>query len=179
MPENQHKKVKKEVGDFVKEEILRSLSEGQSPVAGESFKKLNAEYAKAEKGGDRTPNLELDGDLLDALVYKDVAGGIEIGVFKASEIGKADGHNKWNLANNNKIPKRRFIPKGNQNFDQEIMSGISSIVNEFKVTPLNEDPFKSILTVEDTVDKVDIQIGDLFNDDFFKSFLAAEGIDGQ
>jgi hypothetical protein len=174
VPKSKHSEVKKEVGDFVKDEILRSLSVGESPVEGETFKKLDKEYADEHKGGNRTPNLELDGDLLDALTYKPTDSGLEIGIFKSSELGKADGHNKWQRANNNRIPKRRFIPRDSQKFDKSIRSGIKDIVDEYKEE--TRKPFESIFSIEESPERVEIQVGDLFNDDFLESFLRDEGL---
>jgi hypothetical protein len=173
VPESRHATVKREVGDYVTEEILRALSSGKSPVAGESFKKLNKEYADEMKDGNRTPNLELDGDLLDALRYKSNDRGIEIGIFKSSEVPKADGHN--NFSGDSKLPTRRFIPKDDQKFKQQIDTGIKSIVNEYKRKAPSSDPFASILAVEESDQRVDIQVGDLFNDDFMEAFLRDNG----
>jgi hypothetical protein len=174
VPESRHATVKREVGDYVTDEILRALSAGKSPVVGETFKKLNKEYADEEKGGNRTPNLELDGDMLDALIYKNNDKGIEIGIFSSSEVPKADGHN--NFSGDSKLPKRRFIPKDDQKFKREIETGVRSIVNEYKKsTTTSTDPFASILTVEESEERVDIQVGDLFNDDFLEAFLRDNG----
>ena len=91
IPKEKRKTVKKEIGDFVVEEILIAVSKGQSPVIGEkrNFKKLKPDYAKAEKGGDRNPDLELLGDMLDSLTFKNTTKGIEVGIFKATEVPKA------------------------------------------------------------------------------------------
>ena len=121
---------KKEIGDFVKDEILRSLSEGQSPVAGERFKRLDKNYANKEKNGNRTPNLELTGDMLDALKSKNTEDGIEIGIFGKKQSAKADGHN--NFSGESKLPKRRFIPDEDQNFRRSIQSGIDNIIEEYE-----------------------------------------------
>jgi len=175
VPKSKHSEVKREVGDYIKDEILRAIASGNSPVAGESFAQLNKIYADEEKGGDRTPNLELDGDLLDALKYKNTSDGIEIGIFKSSELGKADGHNKWNWSNNKRIPKRRFIPKDSQRFKKEINSGIKSIVNEYKEEAPSRDMFETIFTLEESEQEVSIQVDDLFGDNFLDRFLKENG----
>lgn len=168
VPKSRHATVRREVGDFVKEEILRSLSEGNSPVQGESFASLSPKYADKQKGGNRTPNLELDGDLLDALIYRKSGDGIEIGIFQSSQVDKADGHNKFTRSNNNRIPKRRFIPKPSQNFDKDIRQGIKDIVNDFKVS---SSPFFTVTTIEESEDRVEIEVSDLFGDDLLSSLI--------
>ncbi len=131
MPEQERNRVKKEVGDFLVNEILLHVGGGESPVRGEgAFKTLDGDYAKAEKGGNTTPNLDLEGDMLDALGYKVTGEGLEIGILDENQWGKADGHNKFGRKNNNKIPKRRFIPTKSGNFTKEIMSGVRQIIKE-------------------------------------------------
>ena len=55
-----------------------------------------------------------------------------------SEQGKADGHNKFNKANNKKIPARPFIPdekasrKNLRDFTPAILEGIDKIIEDFK-----------------------------------------------
>jgi hypothetical protein len=136
IPRSERSTVKKEVGDFVTEEILRELSQGKSPVEGEGdFKSLNTEYAKEKKGGNTTPNLELDGDMLDALEYKNTRNGIKVGVFKKSEVPKAYGHNsgfKGHPWLEDESLKRQFIPEDDQKFKSRIEAGIKDIVNEYK-----------------------------------------------
>jgi hypothetical protein len=84
VPKSQRTKAKDEIGEFLVGEILEQLSQGKSPVSGESFKRLSKEYADSEKGGDTTPNLELEGDLLNALEYKRTRDGIKVGIFRSS-----------------------------------------------------------------------------------------------
>lgn len=125
--------VKNEIGEFVIEEVLRRVSEGKSPLKGTPrWKSLNRQYAKDEKGGDTTPNLELDGDLLDAFEFKRTRDGIEVGVFKASETGKADGHNHLLKGYKHSLPRRRFIPDENEQFYRKITDGVKDIIKEHK-----------------------------------------------
>lgn len=156
---------KKDVGEFVVNEILRNLSEGKSPVSGERFKKLSKEYADQFKGGDRKPNLELEGDMLDALTFKNRADGIEVGVFKKKELGKADGHN--NFSGDSKLPKRRFIPDEGQDFKANINKGIKQILAEYREPPTEPTDFGS----EPTEPSAGFSLDDLLQQDF-DSFLA-------
>lgn len=109
--------------------IRSELKSGRSPVIGESFDKLSKVYAKKKKGGNRTPNLKLEGDLWRELDSQPTKKGIEVGIFEGPESEKADGHNKFTGRTNN-LPKRRFIPKSNQRFDSDIMGGVASVVKK-------------------------------------------------
>jgi hypothetical protein len=161
----QKAKVKKEVGDLVIDEILRSLSEGKSPVKGERFKKLDAQYAKEFKGGDRTPNLELTGDMLDALKVKNTKDGIEVGIFSKKQTPKADGHN--NFSGESKLPQRRFIPSEDQEFKRDIQNRIKAVVNEFK-----EKDRPRIETTQDG-DTATLDFGSVFDDSLDDFILRA------
>lgn len=113
-------------------EILRSVSSGNSPVSGYGrFKRLSEDYADSEKGGDRTPNLELQGDMLDALEARNTREGVNVGIFAAKEVPKADGHN--NFSGDSRLPLRRFIPKGQETFKRNINSGVKRIVQQYEV----------------------------------------------
>jgi hypothetical protein len=131
IPTNRQDEAKEEVGEFVVNEILRSVSSGRSPVGGRgSFDKLNRQYAEDMKGGNRTPNLELEGDLLDSLRFESTTGGIEVGIFNATEQGKADGHN--NFSGRSKLPTRRFIPWTDETFNPKITRGIDQILDKYR-----------------------------------------------
>lgn len=128
MPRNQRAETKALVGDFVVNEILRFVGSGKSPVKGEksTFPRLTKEYAQDKKGGNTTANLDLMGDMLDSLTFKNTRNGIEVGIFQGSEVPKADGHN--NFSGESKLPRRRFIPSEDQGFRQRIERGIKDIV---------------------------------------------------
>jgi len=172
VPPSQRATVKREVGEFVVEEILRSVSAGDSPVAGRNkFKRLNRDYADAEKGGNTTPNLELDGDMLDSLTFKNSTKGVQVGIFAASEVPKADGHN--NFSGKSKLPTRRFVPDKSEKFDADIERGITAIVNEFRVRPTRTAT--RIGTTVQAAEVTAITLGDLFSDEGLESFLESEG----
>lgn len=121
--------VKRQVGELLVTEILRSVEAGVSPVSGRSrFKILNEEYASREKGGNRRPNLELEGEMLDALTFKQKASGIEVGIFN-SQAPKADGHN--NHSGDSSLPLRRFIPTEGEEFKSDIRLRMKDIINQF------------------------------------------------
>jgi len=173
VPRSERTSVKKEIGDYVVDEILEAVSRGSSPVNGlGSFKRLNKDYAKDQKGGNTTANLDLFGDMLDSLTFKNTAKGIEVGIFKSSEVPKADGHN--NFSGKSTLPLRRFIPKDGEDFKKQIEDGIKDIVDEFKRTePTNRDSILSdLFTVEETET---LEIADLFNDDSLEAYLRQNG----
>lgn len=120
----------KTIEEFVEEQILLHVGDGRSPVKGERFKSLSSTYAEAEKGGNRTPNLELEGDMLDSLSVKRIGGNVIRATVSNSQQPKADGHN--NFTGKSTLPKRRFIPdeKASQHFKQTIRNGIKSIIRE-------------------------------------------------
>jgi len=168
--------VKQEIGNFIIEEIMRSVSEGTSPVSGRGkFKILNKQYAKSQKGGDRNPNLDLFGDMLDSLTFKNTSQGIEVGIFRSSQVPKADGHN--NFSGESTLPERRFIPDESEGFKRDIEKGIKDIINDFSVKefprpPIDVVPSKSKTTPKET----SVTIDDLFDDDFLESFLIERGL---
>jgi hypothetical protein len=133
LPKSLTDDIKAEVGDFVLVSILDYVGEGKSPVSGRAFKQLDKNYADEEKGGRRTPNLELEGDMLRSLEFKNTSKGIEIGIFDSSQAPKAYNHNVGDT-----LPKRQFIPEPRQRFVGEIEKGINDLVNRRLVSG-NED----------------------------------------
>jgi hypothetical protein len=129
VPESRRETVKSDVAEFLLNETLRDLSRGVSPLTGSPFKSLSKEYANAQKGGDTTPNLELEGDMLDDYDVRSTEGQsyVEIGFFKGSDqIPKADGHNNW--SGRSELPQRRFIPKSDEQYRDGITNGINQII---------------------------------------------------
>jgi len=173
VPLDKRVKAKNDIGEYVIDEILRAVSEGKSPVSGEKFKRLNKKYAKEEKNGDRTPNLELEGDLLDSLTFKRTKEGIEVGIFSAKETPKADGHN--NFSGKSKLPKRRFIPEKNQNFKNNINKGIKTITKDFESNTRKRQPLDRITTIEQSSETVAITVDDIFASSFLDDFLKDGG----
>lgn len=122
-------KALEEITSYVQEQVLSFIGEGKSPVSGESFKKLSSAYAKKMKHGDSTPNLDLYGDMLDALSVKEDKGVISLQI-EGDQAEKADGHCKL-TGRENDIPRRRFIPGEGQTFRKEIMTGIKNIISDY------------------------------------------------
>lgn len=121
-------KIKRDVGDFLVEQVLLTTQSAKSPVQGEGWPKLSKEYREFKKDEGATPeaNMELTGEMMDSLTYHVTEEGIKLGFFD-SEAAKADGHNKLSGRENN-APKRRFLPDEGQKFKQEIESEIDKII---------------------------------------------------
>ncbi len=121
-------KAKRDVGEYLLEAIQQAVGGQESPVSGEGkFKKLSKEYAarKMDEVGNKDPNLELYGDMLNALNFRETSSGIELGYF-GKEAPKADGHN--NFSGESKIPQRRHLPDTGQGFTTDIEDNVRQII---------------------------------------------------
>lgn len=133
IPDEVASDIKDEAGEFVRDSILDYVGDGRSPVDGQKFKQLSKQYADEEKGGRRVPNLDLEGDMLNALIYEKTKGGINVGIFDSSEAIKAYGHitgfegHPWLEG---VAPARPFIPGTKGTFTGKIMDGVQEIVDK-------------------------------------------------
>ena len=126
----------REAAEFINESILSRVGEATSPVAGRGkFKKLTRDYAelKAEESGSPIANLELSGEMLDALKSTVKGNKIVTGI-TGSQAGKADGHN--NFSGDSRLPERRFIPKAEdgETYKKDILAGIREILLDHGAT---------------------------------------------
>ncbi len=141
IPKEVRDDIKSEVGEYLVESILDYVGDGRSPVTGQQFKQLSKPYADEEKGGRRLPNLDLEGDMLNSLVFKETKNGVEVGIFDSGEAIKAYGHitgfegHPWL---DGVAPARPFIPGTKGNFTGKIMEGVDAIVNK-RVAEAKED----------------------------------------
>jgi hypothetical protein len=187
IPSDKIADAKKEVGDYLIEEILRHVGDGKSPVQGERWKSLSKEYADENKGGNRTPTMQLYGDLLDSLKAEDVGrDAIKIGHF-GRQAPKADGHNQHSVeaklwATSREFPKRRYIPEGSQKFKSNIERGINDILDGYRES---EDVIARRERIEAgniseasegigeiTADRISVGINDFFSDDVIEALIA-------
>ena len=126
--------VKKEIGNYLIEQILSDVGQAKSPVTGRDFKGLSTNYRKFKKNysSSSIANLELHGDMLDSLKFEDVGKNkIEIGIFNKQEAQKADNHNKFSQASlKTNVPKRQFIPKKGESFRPAIRKEIEEIIDK-------------------------------------------------
>lgn len=195
IPSADREAAKKEVGDYLLNAILRDVNKGTSPVEGEGrFRSLQKDYATKEKGGVRTANLELDGDLLNALKAESLSGDkIEVGV-RGKEAPKADGHNQisaeakaWAKQTNRTKYKRRFIPDDNQKFKKSIMNEVTSILDSYRQVGEEQGPTEKYAFDLGLLDKVEVgkvanvqanpkqttaTVEDLFSDESIEALLA-------
>lgn len=180
IPRSKQADAKKEIGELVVNEILIYLQDGISPVQGYGkFQKLSDKYAKEMKGGNKTPNLELDGDMLDALTYESRRGAeIEVGIFKGKEVPKADGHN--NFSGDSKLPLRRFIPEENENFKSDIEDKIKTIIGDYVDESSTENnaglssisnEFATSLGKKLATSSGAVKLSDVLGEDFLSEFL--------
>jgi hypothetical protein len=125
LPKSVERSIKEEVAEFVITSVLEYVGDGRSPVTGQQFKQLSKDYADEEKGGRRSPNLDLEGDMLNSLTWKSTKAGISVGIFDSSQTPKAFNHNTGDT-----LPKRQFIPTPRQSFVGNIEEGVRRLVNE-------------------------------------------------
>lgn len=169
IPLSDRNDAKDDVGDFLINEVIRHLERGKSPVQGETFKKLTKEYADNEKQGNRTPNLNLEGDLREATDYKRISGGIEYGTYGSKEADKADGHNQLSgkaksWASKKDFPKRRYIADKKQVLKRSISSGIEKILDSYRV----DEQELEIEEIEASEQVTEISVSDLFGVSLFE-----------
>lgn len=123
------------VAEYVKTAVLEYVGEGKSPVRGGPWKRsLSPEYRKlkAEESGVTIANMELSGDMLDALAVVRKRGNNLSLQIEGAEAPKADGHN--NHSGDSKLPERRFIPKENETFRSDMWAEIRRILQEYEDT---------------------------------------------
>lgn len=116
------------IAENILEQMKDIIATGLSPIR--SFGRFEAYKAqKRNRGGKksgypynvqkkfpgkkvRPVNLELSGDMLEALDYRNIREGIEISIYKKAEAEKAKTHQQGT----DLVPQRRFIPstKGEQ-----------------------------------------------------------------
>ena len=128
-----------EIRNYIKEQVLADIGEGSSPVRGGSWKKsLSPDYkaVKSSQSSTSFANLELIGEMLDALDVKIISGNRMSLEVAASQAKKADGNNRGTYGKGtrtNLAKARTFIPyKQGQTLSDEIWDGINSIISEFE-----------------------------------------------
>lgn len=131
IPTGSKTEFKRVIGDFILEQVLKDVSKGISPVYGKKWDGLSSDYKNIKKkvSGSTLANMELYGDMLDALEYKIKPDGIEFGIWDSKQAAKADGHN--NHSGKSKLPLRRFIPTEDETFRPGINREIQEIMDEY------------------------------------------------
>ncbi len=123
------------VSNYVLESVLSDVGGRRSPVTGDTFKALSPSYKaiKKKKGGTPVANLELDGDMLNALKIKKSSGELSLFIPSGKQALKADNHNKFSPeSKGTPVPARKFIPNESENesFRPAIIKGIKSIIKD-------------------------------------------------
>ncbi len=118
-----------EIRDYIRTEVLQYVGEGKSPVAGGPFKKsLSADYKKLKEkiSSSGIANLELTGDMLDALECVVTSDGTLVLQVTGSEAPKAYNHNVGDT-----LPQRQFVPMKGETFKSPIIKGMKEIAEAF------------------------------------------------
>lgn len=138
-PEDVPKSVREEiltsVAEFTLSSVLSDVGDLKSPVTGSAFKKLSKDYAvlKKKSGKSPVPNLQLDGDMLDALSVKKSDTEVTLYIPSGKQALKADNHNKFSPeSEGTAVPARKFIPNSakSESFRPAIRQGIKDIVRQ-------------------------------------------------
>lgn len=130
LPDTVKTRIKNDVGDFLVEKILATVGQAKSPVAGGDWKStLSPEYKKKKlsEGLSGKADMELEGDMLNDLTFKETSDGIDIGWF-GDQAPKADGHN--NFSGKSDLPRRQSLPEEGQEFISGIQKEIEKIVSD-------------------------------------------------
>lgn len=172
VPNGSKKLVKEEVGEFLINEILDYVGRASSPVSKGAYKSsLSREYADREKQGNTTANLELEGDMLASLDYKNRKGdGIEIGIFSKKQTPKAHGHNTGFNGKRDDLT-RKFIPDQDERFKKNIERGIREIIQGFEA-PIAEAQES---TAQEPAAQLDVTLSNILSDDLIERLIRGEG----
>jgi hypothetical protein len=130
IPKAKWDEVKDEVASYIKEQMLVDFSDAISPVTGRKFKALSKDYKeyKSTQSSSVIPNMELGGDMLDALDAVSGKGSrVTVGWTDPVESAKAFNHTTGDT-----LPKRPLLPGPKENFRSEIMDGIAAILDEYR-----------------------------------------------
>lgn len=133
VPASAKEDLKDQLGELLVEQILESLASTDTPIQGGKYKAtLSKDYAAKKKAetGSSAANLDLSGEMLNAIDYKIQGNTIKIGVFGRDNAGKADGHN--NFSGRSNLPTRQFLPEEGQQFKKDIRDLIAETVDGYK-----------------------------------------------
>lgn len=123
------------VANYLLEESLMEIGSGKSPVSGGPWKRTySPEYKerKKQESSVRIPNLELSGDLLDALKAEPVSSNRIFYGVEGDQAGKAEGNNIGSYGRDpDESNARRFIPVDGETFKPSIVAGMREILEDF------------------------------------------------
>lgn len=121
------------VAELVQTSVLEYVGDAKSPVKGGPWKRgLSPAYKKikSQESSSTVANLELTGDMLDALEVVRKRGTTLSLQIEGEEAPKADGHN--NHSGDSPLPERRFIPKGGETLRSDIWRDVKRILQEYE-----------------------------------------------
>jgi hypothetical protein len=127
------------VGQLIQKRIEEYCAQSKSPVDGGEWKKaLTKEYKKKklDATGRGSADLNLTGEMLDALEYRSSRDIVEVGVW-GEQAGKAEGNNLGTYGKSEPISKpRQFIPNSEkgETFKKSILKEIEELI-----TSMNEE----------------------------------------
>lgn len=138
IPRNQRREALEAAAEYIRTAMLDYIGEGKSPVQGfGKFPGYTKDY-KATKGGSSSSsavNLELSGDMLDALDARVSGSTINVNVYGGGDLaGKAEGNNLGTYGQSSPIPGkvRRFIPLEGEKLKKDILQGVKDILKEYE-----------------------------------------------
>ena len=136
VPKKNKEQALADVRDYVKEQMLSHIGDAKSPVKDGNWKSsLSKEYKKikSEKSSVGKANLELSGEMLDALEVDMKSDKIVVQI-SGDQAGKADGNNRGTYGKDKPDPSkaRNFIPQKGQEFNQKIQNGIKKILKDYE-----------------------------------------------
>lgn len=125
---------------YLKEIMLDYIADGKSPVSGfGKFPRYTKAYEniKSEQSSSSTVNLELSGEMLDALDVKVDGKKLVVDVFGDEEVrGKAEGNNLGTYGTNEPIKgkARRFIPVSSEDetFKRDVLSKLKDVLSKYE-----------------------------------------------
>lgn len=138
IPRDQRREALEAAADYIKEAMLDYIGGGKSPVSGfGKFPGYTKAYkaAKGESSSASTVNLELSGEMLDALDVRISGNQLLVGVFgDADLLGKAEGNNLGTYGQSSPIAGkvRRFVPVDGESFKRDILQGVRDVLKEFE-----------------------------------------------
>ncbi len=150
------------IGETIVDQILLSCADETSPVDGKQFKPLSKKYAEIKKNetGSSEANLDLNGDMLNALEYNVSGSKLEIGVI-GSDAPKADGHN--NFSGKSSLPTRQFLPREGQDFTSHIKGIVEDTISTYIAdnTSFDKDKLDGVKSKSDLYELLKTEFGDL------------------
>lgn len=135
VPKKNQREALEAAASYIQEQILLNTGEGKTSVQGGKWKrKLTPEYAKrkADESSANFANMELSGDMLDALEVRAEGGKITIEV-TGDEAAKAEGNLLGSYGRDpDPSQAREFMPHARgQKLKKDIMAGVAEILESY------------------------------------------------